>query len=158
VDEIGAVLLERCRYCQQPFPETAARRRGRVWPHQVAELLPLAVRMTEYQMAVPCCPGRGRRTRAVLPAGVPRRPFGARLAAVVALLSGRHRLSRREVRLLLQDPWAVRESLGAVVRQEQAPTANPLEMQAGAKRPVGPKQIDSAIDVARSVSRVQLGS
>ena len=35
VDEIVAVLPERCRHCQQPFPEPAARRRGRVWRHQV---------------------------------------------------------------------------------------------------------------------------
>ena len=69
------------------------------------------------------CPACGKRTRADLPAGVPRRPFGARLTAVVALLSGRYRLSRREVRQLLQDLWAVRVSLGAVVRQEQAQSA-----------------------------------
>src|SRR3954464_8730956 len=65
----------------------------------------------------------GKRTRADLPAGVPRRPFGARLTAVTALLSGRYRLSRREVRQLLQDLWAVRVSLGAVVRQEQVQSA-----------------------------------
>src|SRR5919202_952506 len=64
-------------------------------------------------MAVRCCPACGKRTRAELPAGVSRRPFGA-------LLTGRYRLSRREVRQLLQDLWAVRVSLGAVVRQEQA--------------------------------------
>jgi transposase len=58
-----------------------------------------------------------------LPPGVPRRPFGTRLTAVVALLSGRYRLSRREVRQLLQDLWQVRLSLGAVVRQEQAQSA-----------------------------------
>jgi transposase len=58
-----------------------------------------------------------------LPAGVPRRPFGARLTAVITLLSGRYRLSRREVRQLLQDLWEVRVSLGAVVRQEQAQSA-----------------------------------
>src|SRR5205823_8458639 len=62
----------------------------------------------------------GKRTRAGLPAGVSRRPFGVRLMAVIALLSGHYRLSRREVRQLLQDLWAVRVSLGAVVRQEQA--------------------------------------
>src|SRR3954467_464778 len=39
-------------------------------------------------------------------------------AAVV--VSGRYRLSRREVRQLLQDLWEVKLSLGAVVRQEQA--------------------------------------
>jgi transposase len=42
---------------------------------------------------------------------------------VIALLSGRYRLSRREVRQLLQDLWAVRVSLGAVVRQEQTQSA-----------------------------------
>jgi transposase len=94
-----------------------------VWRHQVVELLPLAVRVTEYQMAARRCPGCGKRTRAELPLGVSRRPFGARLTAVIALLSGRYRLSRREVRQLLQDLWQVRVSLGAVVRQEQAQSA-----------------------------------
>src|SRR5262249_39834366 len=65
----------------------------------------------------------GRRPGAVLRAGVPRRPFGARLTAVIALLSGRYRLSRREVRQLLQDLWRLRVSLGAVVCQEQAQSA-----------------------------------
>src|SRR5207248_4715322 len=78
---------------------------------------------TEYPMAVRHCAACGKRTRASLPARVPRRPFGARLTAVVALLSGRYRLRRREVRQLLQDLWAVRVSLGAVVRQEQAQSA-----------------------------------
>jgi transposase len=120
VDEIVPVVPERCGYCQQPFPVPGGRRRGRVWRHQVVELLPLAVRVTEYQMAVRRCPACGKRTRADLPPGVPRRPFGARLTAVVALLSGRYRLSRREVKQALQDLWQVRVSLGTVVRQEQA--------------------------------------
>jgi transposase len=123
MDEVVLVAPEACRHCGQPFPEMAARRCGRVWRHQVVELLPLAVRVTEYQMAVWRCPACGKRTRADLPTGVPRRPFGARLTAVVALLSGRYRLSRREVRQLLQDLWQVRVSLGAVVRQEQAQSA-----------------------------------
>src|SRR3712207_8305170 len=71
-------------------------------------------------MAVRRCPACGKRTRADLPSGVSRRPFGPRLTEVIALLSGRYRLSRREARQLLQDLWAVRVSLGAVVRQEQA--------------------------------------
>jgi transposase len=123
VDEVVVVVPERCQHCQQPFPEPAVRPRGRVWRHQVVELLPLAVRVTEYQMMVRRCAHCGRRTRASLPSGVPRRPFGARLTAVVALLSGRYRLSRREVRQLLQDLWKVRVSLGAVVRQEQTQSA-----------------------------------
>ena len=123
VDEVVVVVPEVCRHCGQPFPETARRRRGRVWRHQVVELLPLAVRVTEYQLVARRCATCGKRTRADLPLAVPRRPFGARLTAVVALLSGRYRLSRREVRQLLQDLSAVRVSLGAVVRQEQAHSA-----------------------------------
>jgi transposase len=89
----------------------------------VVELLLPAVRVTEYQMSVRRCPACGKRRRANLPPGVPRRPFGARLTAVIALLSGRYRLSRREVRQLLRDLWQVRVSLGTVVRQEQAQSA-----------------------------------
>src|SRR4051795_12851745 len=74
-------------------------------------------------MTVRRCPACGKRTRADLPVGVPRRPFGVRLTAVIALLSGRYRLSRREVRQLLRDLWQVRVSLGAVARQEQAQSA-----------------------------------
>ena len=43
-----------------------------------------------------------------------------RLTAVVAFLSGRYRLSRREVQQGLQDLWAVRVSPRPVARQERA--------------------------------------
>ena len=82
VDDVVRVVPERCRHCQHPFPRTATGRRGRAWRHQVVELLPLAVQVTEYQMTVRRCAQCGKRTRAALPAGVPRRPFGVRLTAV----------------------------------------------------------------------------
>src|SRR5215207_9438910 len=47
VDEVVVVVPGACRHCQQPFPESTGHRRGRVWRHQVVELLPLAVRVTE---------------------------------------------------------------------------------------------------------------
>jgi transposase len=56
------------------------------WRHQVVDLLPLAVRVTESQIVVRCCTHCGRRTRAGLPPDVPRRSFGPPLTAVVALL------------------------------------------------------------------------
>ena len=120
VDEVVAVVPAVCRHCGQPLTNTEALHQPPPWRHQVVELLPLAVQVTEYQMPVRRCSRCGRQTRASLPAGVPRRPFGPRLTAVVALLSGRYRLSRREVQQALQDLWAIRLSLGAVVRQEQA--------------------------------------
>jgi transposase len=113
---VVAVVPEVCGHCGQPLPQASDRRGARVWRHQVVALLPLAVRVTEYRMLARRCPACGKRTRAELPAGVSRRPFGARLTAVIALLSGRYRLSRREARQLLEDPWTVRVSFGAVVR------------------------------------------
>ena len=123
LDAIVAVVPDRCRHCGLLLPEATGRRRGRVWRHQVVELLPLAVQVTEYQMFARRCPACTKRTRADLPVGVPQRPFGPRLTAVVALLSGRYRLSRREVRQLLWDLWQVRLSLGTVLRQEQVQSA-----------------------------------
>jgi transposase len=52
VDEVVVVVPKTCRHCAQPLPEPAGRRRARVWRHQVVELLPLAVQVTEYQMVV----------------------------------------------------------------------------------------------------------
>jgi transposase len=123
VDEVVSVVPEHCRHCQQLLPSGTPPRCRRPWRHQVVELLPLAVRVTEYQMQVRRCPACGRRTRADLPHGVPRRPFGPRLTAVVALLSGRYRLSRREVQQVLVDLWDLKLSLGAVLRQERAQSA-----------------------------------
>src|SRR3954447_3737193 len=62
VDAIVAVVPERCRHCQQPLPEATGRRRGRVWRHQVVELLPLVVRVTEYQMLRRRCAQCGKCT------------------------------------------------------------------------------------------------
>ena len=50
-------------------------------------------------------------------------PFGPKLTAVVAMLSGKYRLSRREVRQLVADLWQVAVSLGGVVRMQQVQSA-----------------------------------
>src|SRR5215213_9079229 len=70
VDEVVAVVPEVCRHCGQPLPQPAGRHRARVWRHQVVELLPLAVRIIEYQMQVGQRRTCGKRTRAALPPGV----------------------------------------------------------------------------------------
>ena len=61
VNEMVTVTPEVCRHCGQPFAETTPPGRAQVWRHQVVELLPLAVRVTEYQMAVRRCPACGKR-------------------------------------------------------------------------------------------------
>lgn len=122
-EQVAAVVVvvpRVCRHCGQPFPNVPARRPSRVWRHQVVELLKLGARVTEYQMQTRRCPACGKRTRGELPAGVSLRPFGPGLTAVAAMLSGRYRLSRREVRSALQEFWDITVSLGAITTLEQA--------------------------------------
>jgi len=116
---VVVVVPESCRHCGQSFPSTLRRRRPRVWRHQVVELVgTLSVQVTEYQMEAQRCAACGKRTRAELPAGVPKGAFGLKLTAVGALLVGRYRLSRREERQLVADLWQVKVSLGGVVRMQ----------------------------------------
>lgn len=123
VTQVIVVRPDACRHCGQPFPEEQPRRPSRAWRHQVVELELLTVRVVEYQMQVRRCAQCGKRTRAALPAGVPQGAFGPRLTAIVALLSGRYRLSHREVRQLVADVWAVAVSLGAIARLQQVQSA-----------------------------------
>ena len=123
VTQVIVVGPEACRCCGQPFPDQDPRRPSRAWRHQVVDLELLTVRVTEYQMQVRRCTQCGKRTRAALPAGVPKGAFGPRLTAVTAMLSGRYRLSHREVRQLVADLWEVAVSLGAIARLQQVQSA-----------------------------------
>jgi transposase len=65
--------------------------------HQVTEVPPVRAHVTEHRLHRVRCGACGHTTRARLPAGVPSGAFGPRFQATVGLLSGRYRLSRREV-------------------------------------------------------------
>jgi transposase len=60
VDEIVEHWPERCRSCAHPF--VAQERVGAVepWRRQLAELPPVAVRVSEHQLHRVCCPGARR--------------------------------------------------------------------------------------------------
>jgi transposase len=79
VDEVVEHWPVRCRSCAHVFdpPElvdAAVPRR-----HQVAELPPIAVRVTEHRLHGVCCPECATPTRAELPREVPRSAYGPRL-------------------------------------------------------------------------------
>jgi transposase len=124
VDDIVVVTPEVCGHCGQPFPAAEPRRRSRPWRRQVVEFVgKLSVRVTEYQLQVRRCASCGKRTGAALPAGVPASAFGPQLTAVVAMLTGRFRLTHREVREVLATLWDVAVSLGGVARLQQVQSA-----------------------------------
>jgi transposase len=87
--------------------------------HQVVEVPPLKPLVTEYRCLARECTRCGTLNRASLPPEVAGHGFGERLSAMVCLLVGRYRLSKRLVLGALEDLLGVRLSLGAVHDREQ---------------------------------------
>lgn len=96
VDREIPLLPVRCGRCRRRLRAQDAT--GNVRRHQVVEIPPVVAEVTEYQLHESCCPGCGEVTTADLPAGVPAGCVGPRFQAILALLTGRCRISRREAR------------------------------------------------------------
>jgi len=82
--------------------------------HQVAELPPLAVEISEHRLQRVCCPDCGRKVRTELPAGVPRGCFGPKLEAAIAALTVRNRLSRRQLVELMEELFGCPIAVGTI--------------------------------------------
>jgi transposase len=120
VDRVIGLVPAVCRQCGELLPARAEPSDPPDERQQVTELPPPRAEVTEYHLAARRCRGCGTVTRASRPAEVGAGSFGPRLQALVALLTGRYRLSRREVVQLMGDVWGVEVALGSVVGLEQA--------------------------------------
>ncbi len=118
VDEFKAVVPKKCGHCQSALTGHDSKPDR----HQVVELPPIEMGITEYFLHSLKCRRCGRITRAKLPEGVSRRLMGPRLTATVAMLGGCFRLSKREVQALLKALFSLEVSLGAVSGCEKAAT------------------------------------
>lgn len=116
VDELHVCQPTHCAGCGSPLAgsDPAPLR------HQVIELPPIKPTVTEYRLHALRCRRCGIVTRASLPEGVPERAFGPRLQALVAVLSGAYRLSKRNIQQLLADCFGVELALGSLSALECA--------------------------------------
>jgi transposase len=116
VDELHVCQPTHCANCGSPLTgsDPAPLR------HQVTELPPIKPTVTEYQLHALGCGQCGAVTRAPLPESVPERAFGLRLQALVAVLSGAYRLSKRNIQQLLADCFGVELALGSISALEYA--------------------------------------
>ncbi|MDB5350672.1 MAG: hypothetical protein JWN86_1919 [Planctomycetota bacterium] len=94
--------------------------------HQVAELPPIEPEVHEYRLHRLVCRHCNTVTRGALPAGVPRTAFGPRLHAVLSVLTGAYRLSKRQVAQLCSDLLGLTISVGMIAKLERV-TADVLE-------------------------------
>lgn len=105
---------ESCKGCGGGLSSTRDRAGRAPIRHQVEELPPVRPLIHEDRLHELVCHNCGKSNRADLPPGVPRGHFGPRLIATVAMLSGKFRLTRRELPRVLADLFAIALSVGTV--------------------------------------------
>ena len=134
-----------CEQCQQPLAPDPALEVDEPRRHQVSDIPPVRVEVTEHRRHGVRCPACGHTTVAPLPSEVPAGAFGPRLQAIIALLSGRFRISRREVVELSDELFGLRISLGAVddlCRATGVVLAEPVAEVSEAVRPAAHVNVD----------------
>ena len=117
VDEVVNLFPHECENCWTALPEVLDPSAKR---YQQTELLPPVRRHTkEWRRHEVTCPKCGYRTRARYDTTViPASPFGPRLMATSAALTGDYHLSRRKTVRLLLELLGVRMSVGALIAVE----------------------------------------
>lgn len=135
--QVGQVVdhyPEECEECGQRFRGGMAVEVDGPVRHQVVEAPKVRAEVTEHRFHTLMCEGCGHATPAPWPEWVPRGNFGPRLEAMVGLMSGAYRLSKRTVVSALSDLLGVTISLGSVSRCESALSEALREPVAEARR------------------------
>jgi transposase len=114
VDEIVDHYPDACGGCGCRFDVGQRRPGGRFGRHQIAELPPISVIVTEHRTHQLRCRHCRARTSAQLPDVVGASAFGPGFQAAVVTLTARHRISRRGITELARDLFGVALSAGAV--------------------------------------------
>jgi len=132
IESVDAVIdhwPERCG-CGHVFGGAEREPVGESARQQVSELPEIAVVVSEHRLHRLRCPDCGATARAELPADVPAGAFGPRLAAAIAALTVRNRVSRRDVAELAEELFGVRIATGtvdAIVQRAGAALAGPYQ-------------------------------
>ncbi|MCA1701530.1 MAG: transposase, partial [Actinobacteria bacterium] len=114
VDEIVDHYPGSCGGCGHEFARCERLPSRRPARHQVAELPPVAVILTEHRLHPLRCPQCKAKTKGELPAGLASSAFGPDLQAAVVTLTCRNRVSRRDMSELARELFGIRLSVGAV--------------------------------------------
>lgn len=94
--------------------------------HQVFELPPQKLHVTEYQLEKGCCNKCKRSHIASLPEGVTWGMTGPRLTSLMSSLVANYQLSRRDLKVFMKEQYGFDMSLGTVFNKEKI-VANALE-------------------------------
>jgi transposase len=116
VDKFQTCKPNRCSGCGERLvgDDEQPRREQQV---ELPEIKPLVTEFVIHTLTCSCCGGQ---TSGARPPGVSGSAFGPRIHALVSLLSGAYRLSKREIEQLMSDAFGVHMSLGSVCNLENS--------------------------------------
>jgi hypothetical protein len=123
--EIVPYFPDRCEGCGKKLTEKDRREDpdlAREHRHQVWDIPPITPRFTEHQRHLAECGACGTTTRATFPDNVTNSAFGPNLMALVVLLTGAYRMSKRGVANLLSTAFGIRVALGTISNIERRVT------------------------------------
>jgi transposase len=131
VDEVIEHVPKRCEHCRAELPSKPGRDDPPPIRHQRIELPEKTFGVTEHQAHARTCLECGEVTRAEIPLEF-RSAFGPRLVALVAMLTGVVKASRRATQEFVQDVLEIPVSLGAVSNLENEVSGSLAEAHAEA--------------------------
>jgi transposase len=147
-DQVDAIVdhyPERCEGCGHEFSEEEHAPTGRPGRHQVAELPPTRVIVSEHRTHRLRCPRCRRRTAAALPAEVSGSAFGPKLQAAVVTMTARNRVSRRDMSELADELFGIGLAVGtvdAICQRASAALAEPHQRLVASVLEAGAVNID----------------
>jgi transposase len=117
VNKFVDLFPSECENCWKPLPRVPDASALRYQQTEVPPIQPFTTEWRRHEVACPCC---RYKTRAAYDGDtIPSSPFGPRLMAIMALLTGVYHLGRRRAVELLADLVGVRVSLGALSAVEK---------------------------------------
>lgn len=118
VDQVQEHYPTACRHCSHSL-QAGDESPDEPYRHQVIDLPQIVPLVNEHRLHYRTCPRCAKRTRAALPAGVPRGNFGSKVCALIAVMAVGFHLSKRQVKELLQVLLGIDIGLGTVVDAEK---------------------------------------
>jgi transposase len=117
VDHVIPVFPETCEHCGTPLKPDSREPTGKYWRHQVIDIPEPKPEVTEYQLRCIRC-SCGAETWPKIPQAA-RSGFGPRLTALLAHLTGLHRVTRRGCQEIAKTIFGIDISLGSVCALHQ---------------------------------------
>ena len=123
VSTVVPFVPQRCTQCHSALPKQA--QPGDLPPtwHQVAELPPVAVEITEYQGHYRTCRCCGTVNHAAIPEAIRAHSVGPRLTATLSYLAGSHGMSKRAIEEVAEAIFEAPIALGTIANLEQEMSA-----------------------------------